>query len=186
MFRKVLLAALLALVLAGGWALAAGELPAQAAKVHAQFLEELDNGAFGQSYALALPRLKEEYNEYRWRTKMRMVRQNMGLLAQRSAPAVERLANYADLGEGEYLRFVHQVDFEKQHAAQETIVLARSGDGYYVTDYQIDYNKWPEAIKLIVNGLFLVFFIMGLLALITWAIGKFSQRMGKNKKEKEA
>ena len=42
---------------------------------------------------------------------------------------------------------------------------------------------WPEAITIIGNGFLVVCFIMGLLASITWAVGKVMQKIGEEGKE---
>jgi Na+-transporting methylmalonyl-CoA/oxaloacetate decarboxylase gamma subunit len=42
---------------------------------------------------------------------------------------------------------------------------------------------WPEAVTIILNGFLVVCFIMGLLAAITWAVGKVVQRIEEEAKE---
>ena len=42
---------------------------------------------------------------------------------------------------------------------------------------------WPEAITIIRNGFLVVCFIMGLLAVITWSVGKIMQKFGEEEKK---
>ena len=39
-------------------------------------------------------------------------------------------------------------------------------------------DVWPEAITIIRNGFLVVCLIMGLLAVITWSVGKIMQKIG--------
>jgi Na+-transporting methylmalonyl-CoA/oxaloacetate decarboxylase gamma subunit len=46
-------------------------------------------------------------------------------------------------------------------------------------------DVWPEAITIIRNGFLVVCFIMGLLAVLTWSVGKIVQRFGGEEEKKE-
>ncbi|MBW2087254.1 MAG: hypothetical protein JRI54_14710, partial [Deltaproteobacteria bacterium] len=96
---------------------------------------------------------------------------------------VEKADAFANLPEGDYLLAVYETTFTGQAETRETVVLTSAEDGYKLAAYEFSRNVWPEALRIIGNGLFVVFFIMILLAAVTWAMGKFIQKIENSKKE---
>ncbi|MFH1136695.1 MAG: DUF4019 domain-containing protein [Pseudomonadota bacterium] len=168
----------LAVLLWGGWSAAwaePAEMPDEAAQVVENLLTLLDQGKFKESYSLASALVTEEITRDTWISKM-TERAGMGELKSRKPAGVEKIDVFGDLPKGEYLKVVFDSEFSKVEKAQEIVVLHPGPDGSFsVAGYQILYNRWPEALKIMGNGLFLVFFIMSLLAFLTWLIGKIVQ-----------
>ena len=185
MKRRLFFLVCLAVLLSGGWrATWAGpaEMPENAAKVVENLLSMLDQGKFKESYALASPLVAGEISRDIWASKL-TERADMGALKSRKSIGMEKVDVFGDLPKGEYLKQVFESEFSTAGQGQEIVVLVQDPDGAFkVAGYQILYNRWPEAFKIMGNGLFLVFFIMSLLAFITWAIGKVVQAAEKKPK----
>lgn len=100
----------------------------------------------------------------------------MGDVISRRLSRVEKVDTFADLPRGDYLVAIYETSFSTHPESQEIVVLgATDGGGYELAGYRVRYDMWPEAIDIIGNGLLIVFFIMALLATITWAVGKLIQ-----------
>ena len=101
----------------------------------------------------------------------------MGQVDSRKLIRVDKIETFGSLPQGRYLKAVYQTEFQLYPDSQEIVVLAEiQGQGYGVAGYKVEYDRWPEAIKIIGNGLFIVFFIMCLLAFLTWFVGKVMQK----------
>lgn len=175
--RSVLVVFLAGLLLAWPQAWAAAEEPPPAATQAAQsFIQLLDDGKLKQSFALTAPVVREGETEALWHGRMISERESMGDVTSRQFSGAEPVQKFADLPKGDYLMLVFKTDFSTHPGAEERVILADLGNGTFgVVGYKVDYNRWPEAIKMIGNGLFLVFFIMGLLATMTWIVGRLVQ-----------
>jgi hypothetical protein len=174
----------LAVLLLGGWSSAwaeTAELPADAAQVVENFLTMLDQGKYRESYSMASILVTKEITRAVWGSKL-TERADMGELKSRKQTKVEKIDVFGDLPKGEYLEVSYGSNFTENGEAEEIIVLNQDADGYKIAGYQINYNRWPEALKIMVNGVFLVFLIMIILATITWAVGKMVQAAEKKKK----
>jgi hypothetical protein len=149
------------------------ELPDAAEVLCQEFFEKMDAGRFQDTYELVSPLLKARESEVAWHGRMRTERESMGTVGNRRRVSVTTVGDYDGFGSGDYLVAVFQTDFSKYPEVRETLVLASNGDRKPgVVSYRISYNMWPEAALIVRNGLLIVFFIMSLLAAITWAIGK--------------
>lgn len=184
LFRCLLIAA----VIAFSWSpviAADPQLPEAAETFVQKFITMMDEGKFKESFELTAPVLEEIGLDVHAYTRKVSERESLGKAAARKLIEVETVKTYADLPEKEYLKIVYHTEFDIDPEAQEVIILDKVGEGYGVADYQIRFNRWPEAIKMIANGLFIVFFIMILLATITWSVGKIVQSAEKRKKANE-
>lgn len=141
-----------------------------------EFLEKLDAGRFRDTYEIVSPLLKARESEASWHGRMRTERESMGTVSRRRRVGVTKVRDYQGFGSGDYLVVVFETDFSKYPDASETLVLESTGDqDFGVVSYRISYDMWPEAVQIIRNGLIIVFFIMSLLATITWAVGKVAK-----------
>jgi len=149
------------------------EIPDAAQVLCREFFEKMDTGSFRDTYELASPILKARESEAAWHGRMRTERESMGTLSNRRRLSVTRVRDFAGFGSGDYLVAVFETDFSKYPDVRETLVLESNDDRELgVVSYRISYDMWPEAALIIRNGLLIVFFIMSLLATVTWAIGK--------------
>jgi hypothetical protein len=161
-------------------------LPQEAEDLIQTFFLMSDEAKYEETYGLAPSILQKIKTRSFWANMIRSDRDRMGEIKSRKLIRVERAESFLDLPEGQYLKAVFKTEFSKQTEAEETVVLVKIKDGGYgLAGYEIEYNRWPEAIRIIVNGLLAVVFIMVLLATITWVIGRVIQRMENNKPDKE-
>ena len=152
------------------------EIPDAAQVLCREFFEKMDTGRFRDTYELASPILKARESEAAWHGRMRTERESMGTLSNRRRLSVTRVRDFAGFGSGDYLVAVFETDFSKYPDVRETLVLESNDDRELgVVSYRISYDMWPEALLIIRNGLIIVFFIMSLLATITWAVGKLAK-----------
>lgn len=148
------------------------DLPPAAESVCQKLFEYLDAGQFKESFELAAEVVKEEDSVELWFGHMESWRGSMGQVKERSLIRVEKVKKFADLPEGDYILAVYRTNFSAHPESEEHVVLAGSEtEGFTVAGYEVQYNRWPEALKIIGNGIFLVFLIMGLLAGITHLVG---------------
>ena len=189
MSRRIMMLVLLTglLILAPPTVRAQGpRLPANADQVCQDLLKMLDQGRLQETYALADPLIKQTQNADQWHGRMLSERESMGQTISRRLVRIETVQNFADLPKGRYLLAVFRTEFSTQPETEEIVVLIKDKDGGFgVAGYQLRYNRWPEAVRIIINGLFIVFFIMSLLASITWLIGRVIQKTEENKSNKE-
>lgn len=149
------------------------EMPDAAEALCREFFERSDAGRFQDTYELTAPMLKARESMNSWYGRMRTERESMGTVAHRRKAGVTRIREYEGFGSGDYLVAVFETEFSKYLDVKETLVLQSNGDGKLgIVSYRVTYNMWPEAALIIRNGLLIVFFIMSLLATITWIIGK--------------
>ncbi len=161
-------------------------LPPEAEQVVKSAIDMLDQGRLKETYSLVAPQIKKIESESIWQGRMISERESMGEAKNRRLSKVEEVERYADLKKGRYLKVEYETEFSVHPESREILILAPSPDGAWgLAAYRINYNRWPEAIKIILNGLFLVFFIMITLATITWAIGRVVQSTQKKKKTSE-
>ncbi|MBU2552340.1 MAG: DUF4019 domain-containing protein [Proteobacteria bacterium] len=181
MWKRIVLIAVLAGLLAlmmphQAWA-QGPELPDQANQACQRLFKMLDAGQLKESYTLTSPEYKKVNKPDDWFGGLLSERESMGPVKARRLVRVEKAETLEGLPPGSYLKVVHVTQFERYPESEEIVFLAEvPGQGYGVVKYKIEYDRWPEAIKIIANGLFIVFFIMCLLALITWVIGKVMQQ----------
>jgi len=169
-----------------GSALARDKTLSEAAeRVSRSFFQMMDQGLYKQTYSLVPPRLRQIRTERQWANGVSSERESMGDVKSRRLVKVEEAENFLNLPKGKYLLAVYETSFTKQDKATEIMALVRSENGYGLAAYKVSYNKWPQALYIIGNGLFVVFFIMSLLAFVTWAMGKIFRKVeSPNKKEK--
>ncbi|MBW1710346.1 MAG: DUF4019 domain-containing protein [Deltaproteobacteria bacterium] len=153
-------------------------------KLCQSYLQLIDKQQYSQTYNLITPGLRQAKTERQWGDLVKSVRESVGEIKSRRLAKVEKTETFADLPKGDYLLAVFETSFTGKAETKETVVLAFTEGGYEVAGYKISYNQWPEALRIIGNGLFVVFFIMSLLAFITWVVGKiFAKAENSNKKE---
>lgn len=158
----------------------------KAKKLGQDFFELSDRQEYNRTYELLAPQIKAIKPQAMWVGRMTSERGSMGAVSSRSLSGAEKVSRHADLAKGNYLKLTYDVVFTNQPEAKEILVLMPLKDGQFgIAGYLVEYNRWPEAIKIMVNGLFLVFFIMSLLAFITWAMGKVIQKLENSNQEKE-
>ncbi len=161
-------------------------LPEEAKDLIQTFFLMSDEAKYEETYGLAPSMLQKMKTRPLWASMIRSDRERMGEVESRTLIRVELAESFLDFPEGQYLKAVFQTEFSKQAEAEETVVLVEIKDGGYgLAGYKIEYNRWPEAIRIIFNGLLAVIFIMVLLATITWVIGQVIQRIENNKPDKE-
>jgi len=114
------------------------------------------------------------------------IRESTGEVKSRRLIKAEKTESFTGLPKGSYFVAEYETSFTYQPKTREVIVLTSSEDGYGLAAYEINYNKWSEALSIIGNGLFVVFFIMCLLAFVTWGIGKIFQKVENSNKKEEA
>lgn len=149
------------------------EVPDAAQALCREFFEGSDAGRFQDTYELTSSLLKARESRDAWHGRMRTERDSMGTVLNRRRVGLTRIGGYEGFGPGDYLVAVFETDFSKHAEVRETLVLRSNGEGNFgVVSYRISYNMWPEAALIVRNGLLIVFFVMSLLAFITWAIGK--------------
>ena len=178
----VLVLAIVCLATAVPAALAEAELPEAASNVCREFFEMIDQNKLKESFKLLTPELQKIETPVLWYGQLSAELGGMGRPGERKLTEVKTIEKFGDLPRGSYTMAVFANPYESHTDAQEQVILAETGGGGYgVVGYRIEYNRWPEAISLIGNGLFVVFFIMALLAFITWLVGRFAQATGKKK-----
>lgn len=161
-------------------------LPEEAKDLIQTFFLMSDEAKYEETYGLAPSILQKMKTRPVWASMISSDRDRMGEVESRKLIRVERAESFRDLPEGQYLKAVFQTEFSEQAEAEETVVLVKIKDGGYgLAGYKIEYNRWPEAIRIIFNGLLAVVFIMVLLATITWGIGRVIQRMENSRPDKE-
>jgi hypothetical protein len=161
-------------------------LPEKTRDLIQTFLSMTDEARYEETYELAAPTLKKMKTRLGWVNLVKSDRDRMGEVKSRQMVRVDRAVSFPDLPEGQYLSVVFRTEFSKQSEAEEKVTVAAvAGGGYGLVGYELEYNQWPEAIRIIFNGLLAVIFIMVLLAVITWIIGRVIQRAENNKADKE-
>jgi ABC-type multidrug transport system fused ATPase/permease subunit len=160
------------------------QLPPEAGQTADKLIELLDAGQYQETYTMASSVVT--YTPALWNSHMRSRRASLGEVESRVVNKVESVARFADLPEGDYTKITYLTDFANQTEASEIVVLNRSKDSLWdIADYEVHYNLWPEALKMIGLGLFVVFFIMVLLATITWTVGRVLQKTTKKTETNE-
>jgi hypothetical protein len=156
----------------GLWAQTA-ELPPQVDELYQKFFALADQGQLKQTYELLAPLVKAIDTPDLWYGHMASERESMGEARNRVVLQTETVDKFGDLPKNKYLKVVFKTEFPKYGDGVEILIFHQGENGQYgLAGYKIEYNRWPEAVKLIGNGLLLVFFIMGLLAVMTWGVGR--------------
>ena len=154
------------------------QFPPEAGQTADKLLELLDAGQYQETYTMASSVVT--ITPALWNSHMKSRRASLGEVESRALNKVESVRRFADLPEGNYTKITYLTDFENQTEVSEIVCLNRSKDNlWHIAGYETHYNLWPEAFKMIGVGLFVVFFIMVLLAIITWTVGKVLQKMTK-------
>jgi hypothetical protein len=184
MLKKALALLCFIAVLATPWAVFAEDekIPPEAQQVADRLLEMLDAGKLKETFVLASDSIKKTDTEALWFGHMESWRGSMGAVKSRKLVGAVIVDKFADRPTGKYLKITFDTEFAAYPKTQEIVVLTEEDGKWGVADYQAQYNRWPEALKIIGNGLFLVFFIMGLLATVTYVIGRAIQSGEKRKK----
>jgi hypothetical protein len=174
-----------ALFLAAPPLVAAADDPPQSAELAAaQFLEMVDKNLLKQSYELTAETVRRTESPILWYGALSSEVGPVGRAEERKLVGAEKREDFGDLPDGEYLAVIYRTRFAKQPEATETVVLQQDPDGMWgVAGYRVDYNRWPEALRIIGSGLVIVFLIMSLLACTTWAVGRVIQSAEKKKAE---
>jgi len=157
-------------------------LPPAAEGLCQELFNLLDQGRLKESYELTSPGFQKLESRESWHGRMISERESIGRAQSRRLIKVEKTSKFADLPEGDYLVAVFETRFDTHPDSVETVVMESAGSGKYgLVWYQVRYNMWPEAVAIIGNGLLLVFFIMSLLAVLTWLVGRIIQTTAKKK-----
>jgi hypothetical protein len=160
------------------------QLSPEAEQTADKFLELLDAGQYQETYTMASSVVT--VTPALWNSHMKSRRASLGKVESRVLKEVESVRRFADLPEGDYTKITYLTDFAYQAEASEIVLLNKSKDNLWrIAGYEVRYNLWPEARKMIGVGLFVVFFIMLLLAIITWTVGKLLQKTTKNAETNE-
>ena len=160
------------------------QLPPEAVQTADKLLELLDAGQYQETYTMASSVVT--VTPALWNSHMKSRRASLGGVASRDLNKVETVRRFADLPEGNYTKITYLTDFENQAEVSEIVYLNRRKESLWdIAGYEVHYNLWPEALKMIGVGLCVVFFIMVLLAIITWTVGKVLQKTTKNVKMNE-
>ena len=160
------------------------QLPPEAGQTADKLLELLDAGQYQETYTMASSVVT--ITPALWNSHMKSRRASLGEVESRVLNKVESVRRFADLPEGDYTKITYLTDFANQAEASEIVFLNRSKDSLWdIAGYEVHYNLWPEALKMIGVGLSVVFFIMVLLATITWTVGKVLQKTTKNAETNE-
>ena len=147
------------------------QLPPEARRTADKLLELLDAGQYQETYTMASSVVT--VTPALWNSHMKSRRTSLGEVKSRVLNKVESVRRFADLPEGDYTKITYLTDFANQAEASEIVVLNKGKDSLWeIAGYEVHYNLWPEALKMIGVGLFVVFFIMVLLATITWTVGE--------------
>ena len=155
------------------WAQIEQLLPEEEQTVN-KFLELLDTGQYPETYTMASSIVTD--SPALWNSHIQSRRISLGEVKSRILNKVESVRRFADLPEGDYRKITYLTDYANQPEASEIVLLNKGKDGLWdIAGYEVHYNLWPEALKMIGVGLFVVFFIMLLLAVITWTVGKVFQ-----------
>ena len=161
------------------------EAPAQATEISNQFMKMLDEEQFAATYDLTSELIRQDFSKNVWKDRLKTFRDQTGKTESRKMASAEQVTGFADLPKGEYIKITYDTAFSIQPKSQEIVVLAPVKDGgFNLVGYEIQYNRWPEAIKIIYRGLIIVFFIMALLAGLTYLVGQIMQSYEKKKKTK--
>jgi hypothetical protein len=183
-FLLVYVAGILSANMAPAWAEELS-LPGAAEEVCQSLFQMLDEGRLGETYALTAPVIRNIESQTSWYGQMSSERESMGEAGSRRLVRVEKVERFADLPQGDYFLVTYDTSFAAHPKSQEIVVLAGSEEeGYGLAAYRVRYDMWPEAISIIKNGLMIVFFIMALLATITWAVGRMMQKVNDKTDEK--
>lgn len=182
MFRKSIMLIAVCLVLLPVARVMAVDLPPAAQDVCQQFAKFLDDGQYKESFVLTAPLLQKDETPDLWHGRIVSERESMGEVKSRTLIGAEMVTKVGDLPEGEYLAVSYKTEFAAHPDSTELFFLVPVEGGYGLVHYKISYNRWPEAIRIILNGLFIVFFIMILLAFLTEGIGRVVQRYEKSRK----
>ena len=161
-------------------------LPEKTEDLIQTFLSMTDQARYEETYNLAAPVIQKKKTRIGWANLVNSDRGRMGEVNSRRMIRVDRAVSFPDLPDGQYLTAVFQTEFSMQSEVEEMVTVAEvEGGGYGLVGYKLGYNRWPEAISIILNGLLAVVFIMVLLATITWVVGRVIQRVENNKADKE-
>lgn len=184
MMKKVFALVCFVALMASPWAVRAedAKIPPEAQQVADHLLQMLDAGKLKESFELASDSIQATDGPALWFGHMESWRGSMGDVKSRKLVGAEIVDKFADRPKGKYLKIIYDTEFTAYPQSQEFVVLMEENGKWGVADYQAQYNRWPEAMKIIGNGLFLVFFIMGLLAVVTYVIGRLIQSGEKRKK----
>ena len=147
------------------------QLPPEAEQTTKKLLELLDAGQYQETYTMVSSVVTDTATL--WNSRVRSRRTSLGEVRSRVLKKIESVRRFADLPEGDYIKITYLTEFVNQSEASEIVLLNRGKDSFwYIAGYDVRYNLWPEALKIIAIGLCVVFFIMLLLAMITWSVGK--------------
>ena len=188
MSRKILILAILVglvvMMQPAAWC-ATPDLPPGVEQTAEHMLQLLDQGKFKESFSLTAPMIQKIETTDSWYGRLVSERESMGDVSSRELVSAEHVTSFADLPKGDYLKLIFKTSFSVHPESTEEVVFTQTESGEYgVAGYRTNYNRWPEALKIIGNGLFIVFFIMILLAFLTWVIGKIAQSAQKKAKAK--
>ena len=154
------------------------QLPPEAKQKADKLIELLDAGQYQETYSMASSVVT--HTPALWSSHMQARRAFLGEVESRVVNKVESVTRFADLPEGDYTKITYLTDFANQTEASEIVVLNKGKDSLWgIVGYEVRYNLWPEALKMIGLGLFVVFFIMVLLATITWTVGEVLKKTTK-------
>ena len=133
------------------------EIPADVSPLVDQVVKELDNDHLKETFKFLAPSIKKDEEPDLWYGRLVSERESMGEVKSRKLLSVEEVEIFGDLPKGKYLQITYQTEFSIHPDSQEMLVFVKEDGKYGLAGYKIQYNRWPEAIKIILNGLFLVF-----------------------------
>jgi hypothetical protein len=183
--KRIIPALILALVIWVPPALA-DDLTSDQKQLLDRFFQLVDHNDYKESYRLVADEVKKSTSDRDWYGHLVSDRESMGQAEKRTLAGTSTVDKVADLPRGNYLLVSYDTVFSKHPVSQEEVYLVEGADGRpALAWYRVQYNRWPEAGRIIVNGIVLVFFIMGLLSGLTYGVGRVVQRWEARKKTDE-
>jgi len=160
-------------------------LPPEARRTADRFIELLDAGKYRETHGLTASMVTDTAPV--WHGRMKSHRDRMGEVKSRVLNKAESVKDFAGLPRGDYKQITYATSFAEQAETSEIVLLHKGQDSRWgIAGYEVQYDLWPEALRMMGSGLLVVFFIMILLATITWSVGKVLQRTTeKEETEKE-
>lgn len=115
------------------------EVADRTAAVAGEFLELVDDGAYGRSWEVASPLLKDRIDEAEWQKQLAELRGRVGPVVERTPDDITLLDSPADLPTGEYVVITYDTAFRQRPAVTETVTLHHDDrSGWQVAGYHLN------------------------------------------------
>ena len=119
-----------ALLLAGSAALAQEEVDVRpASTAAASWLELVDAGRYGESWAQGAATFKGAISRIDWETAAQQARGSVGGLVKRKIRSARHALSLPNAPAGEYVVIQNDVTFENRPLAAETVTMMKQADG---------------------------------------------------------